>query len=101
MLQPGVKYPEIRLGITAGRCCPLPVAVIEAGIIISQMLGKITFAPTPVDMQVLDQKGGNYHSQSIVHKAGGVQFTYTGIDDRKTGFTLAPGLKIIGVVIPV
>src|SRR5664280_813733 len=65
------------------------------------MLGKITLAPAPVDMQIFDQKRGDYHSQPIVHKAGGVQFTHSCIDNGETGFTLTPGLEIIAVVIPV
>ena len=64
------------------------------------MLGKITLAPAPVDMQILDQKRGDYHSYPIVHKTGGIQFTHACIDNGEAGFTLTPGLKIIAVIIP-
>jgi hypothetical protein len=51
---------------------PLPVAVIGRELKIEQFFGKVSFAPTPVDEQVVASKAGHYHPYPVVHKTCGV-----------------------------
>ena len=79
----------------------LLVAVIDAGIVIDQVLGKVALAPAPIDIQIFGQEGGDDQSDSIMRKTGGIQFTHFGVHYRKAGFSFAPGLIIIAIIIPV
>ena len=56
LLSPRVKYSEIGLSIASGRSCPLPVAVVDAGIIVDKSLSEGAFAPSPIDEQVFDEE---------------------------------------------
>ncbi|MNG95385.1 hypothetical protein D3C79_544210 [compost metagenome] len=57
-------------------------------------------ALAPVDQQVLAEEHGDDHAQAIVHPAGVQQLAHGGIDDRKTGAALFPGLEVGGRIAP-
>ena len=80
LLKPGVKYPEIRLCITACRGGPLPVTIIDRWIIINQMLCEITLSLALINMQIFGEKCSGYHADAIMHETGFVEFMHTGID---------------------
>jgi hypothetical protein len=88
-----IENPEPRLRIAPGRRRPLPAADIRGQVVIVQLARKITFAPAPVDAQVLHQKAGRDHAQPVVHEAGRVQLRHGRVDQRIAGAAFAPGRK--------
>ena len=90
LLQPGIEDPEVGLSIASSRGSPLPATVVDTWVVIYQALSKVTFPPTPIDVQILGQKRRYDHSSPIVHIARVVQFTHTGIDNGETRPTLTP-----------
>lgn len=57
LLCPRIEYAEIRLGVAASTCHPLPIPIVQGRVIIDQFLSKVFFSPSPINMQVFDKKG--------------------------------------------
>ena len=64
------------------------------------MLHEIALPEAPVDEQVLGQEARRDHAAPVVHVAGEVELTHSGVDDRKTCVTGSPGGEEIGIVLP-
>lgn len=69
LLGPGVKDPKVGLGVASGARDPLPIAVIDAGVIVGEVAGKELFPFSPVDVEVLYEKARDDHPDPIVHGA--------------------------------
>jgi len=95
-----IEEAEIGGGVASAAGGPLPVAVVGGEVIVEQLLRKIAFAPEPVVQEVLAEKAGGDHAHAVVHKAGGVEFTHTGIDDGIAGPPFAPALKLFRFLAP-
>jgi hypothetical protein len=96
----GIKDSEIGCRITATARSPLPPPIVAGQFKVEQFFGKVSFAPSPVDEQVFHQKGCGYHSDTVVHETRSVEFTHAGINNWISGISLAPCLKLGGVVSP-
>ena len=90
----GVENTEIRSGIGATSRTPLPTAVVGGQIAIHQRPHKVAFTPLPRDHQILGQKHGHNHPEPVVHPPRGIQASHGRIDDRISGLTGAPRVKL-------
>ena len=100
LLQPGIKDSEIGLGITASRSRPLPVTIVSRRVIIKELTGKISLAPAPIKMKILDQEGSGNHPGTVMHNACAVQLTHPGIHHWESGFAFRPGSEPSLVLVP-
>lgn len=100
LLGPGVKDAKIGLSITSSASDPLPVAIVQSGVIVDERLGEVLFPPSPVDIEVFDEEGGGNHPHSIGHKAGLVHLSHCRIDDGKSGHSSAPPFKGYFIIRP-
>ena len=52
LLNPWIEYLKIRLTSAAGSGYPLPISIVDRGIVVYKRLSKILFAYLPIDMQI-------------------------------------------------
>ena len=66
---------------------------------VDEMLHEIAGTSPPRQVQVFDEERRDDHTDSVVHPLLRVQLPHTGIDDRKAGLALTPGLEqLVGVL---
>ena len=99
-LQNRIENPEIRGGISARSGYPLPACSIVCRISIDKRIPKPFLALAPIDKQMLDQKGRDDHTHTIVHPSGLPELPHTRIDDRIAGHATLPREKLVSVVFP-
>ncbi len=100
LLQPGVEDAEVRRRVAARRGHPLPVAVVDAGVVVLELRGEVPLPFPPVDAQVLDQEGRADHADAVVHETGRVELAHAGVDDGEAGRPLPPAPEPARVVAP-
>jgi len=66
LLQPRIENPKIWLRIAAGRRAPLPVSIVDRGIVVHKLLRKVAFSPAPVDVPILREERCDNHADPIV-----------------------------------
>ena len=92
-LADGVEDTEIGLRITAAGAGPLPATVVGRQVEVVQLLGKIVFAPAPVQPQIFTQETRHHHPQAVVHVPRLVDLRHGRVHQRVAGAALAPGLE--------
>ncbi len=64
---------------------------------VDELLHEVTFAESPVEVQIFGEKHGRDHAHAVVLIAGGIQLTHAGVDNREAGAALLPSIE--GVVL--
>ena len=78
----------------------MPVAVVDAGVVVDQALGEVAFAPSPIDVNVLGEKGRYDHAGAVVHKSRLVELAHSGVDHGKAGSAFSPKFECLGILFP-
>jgi len=84
-------------GIGANTGNILPVAPVAGHIVVNQLLLEPGRTVAPVDVELVYQTTGGNLTPTVGNKAGGVEFTHTGIDQWPGGRALAPLLETFGI----
>src|SRR5208337_1685824 len=100
LLQPRIENPKIWLRIAAGRRAPLPVSIVDRGIVVHKLLRKVASPPAPVDVQILREERCDDHPDPIVQESSRVQLSHPCIDYRKPCLPGAPRAEFCRVGIP-
>ena len=78
----------------------MPVAVVDAGVIVDQALSEVAFAPSPIDVNVLGEKGRHDHTHAVVHKSRLFELAHPGVDDGEAGLAVSPKFECLGILFP-
>lgn len=95
-----VEDAEIRLRVHASAGSKSPPTVVGRKVAVYQMLHEEPLASTPVDHQVLGQKGRDHHARAIMHPGTVLQLSHGSIDNGEPGLAVAPSLEVIRIILP-
>src|SRR6478736_4454299 len=94
-LGPGVLNSEIRLGVGAHACTPLPSGVVDRDLAIDQMLHEELLSEFPGNAQVLAKEHGHNHADAVVNETCGGELSHASVDHRKSRAPFTPRDKPI------
>lgn len=99
-LDHGVEDPEVRRGVGARRCRPLPASIVRRGITVHEPSEEEGLTEAPVEKKIFRKKARDDHAQPVVHPARLRELTHPRVDEWIAGTSLAPGRKRFGIVVP-
>ena len=100
LLGPRIKYPKVRLGISAIAHRPLPSATVLHCAEINQLASEVSFSFMPIQKQILGEKRSSDHSASIMHESCSVEFSHRSVYNGKSSLSCLPCLKVALIILP-